>query len=183
MVKLTILMPNYNNATYIGQAIDSILMQKTRYQYKIIISDDASSDDSLKIIELYKQKYKNTIKVLKQKRNLGLTLNMLKLYNEAKSEYFCVLDSDDYWTDELKIEKTLSFLEEHKNYTSYQGKTLIKQDGTEKIYMDYTNNHTCLFSQYLTKSEKQQYMQISGGGGARQYNKCSNIISNYGTYF
>lgn len=109
------------------------------------------------------KQHKNKIKVLKQKENLRVTLNTLKLYNEAKSEYFCVLDSDDYWTSELKIEKALDFLEENKNYTSYQGKTLIKQNGTEKIYTDYTSNHTCLFSQYLTKSEKEQYIKATGG--------------------
>ena len=132
MTKLTILMPNYNNEDSIGQALDSILMQKTKYKFKIIISDDASNDNSLKVINSYKQKHKNKIKVLKQNKNLGLTLNSIKLYNEAKAEYFCVLDSDDYWIDELKIEKALNFLETYKHYTSYQGKTLIKQNNTKK---------------------------------------------------
>lgn len=54
MTKLTILMPNYNNESSIKQALDSILMQKTKYQYKIIISDYNSSDNSLKVIESYK---------------------------------------------------------------------------------------------------------------------------------
>ena len=60
---LTILMPLYNQEPYIRAALDSILMQETNYKYQLIINDDASTDNSLKIAKEYQAKYPNIIKI------------------------------------------------------------------------------------------------------------------------
>ena len=69
---------------------------KTNYPYKITISDDASTDNSIKVIEKYRKKHKDKIKLIKQKKNLKVCKNTIALYKQMDSEYFCTLDSDDY---------------------------------------------------------------------------------------
>lgn len=73
---------------------------------------------------------------------------MMRLYANTKTEYFCVLDPDDYWISKTKIQDALDFLESHKDYTSYQGKTLIKYSDKEVIYVDYPQDHTCDFENF-----------------------------------
>ena len=63
---LTILMPLYNQEPSIKDALNSILMQETNYKYELIISDDASTDGSLKIAKEYQAKYPDIIKILVQ---------------------------------------------------------------------------------------------------------------------
>ena len=66
--KLTIIMSNYNQANLIGCAIDSVLMQKTKFPFQLIITDDNSTkDDSAKVLKQYEKKYPVIIKVLYNK--------------------------------------------------------------------------------------------------------------------
>lgn len=156
--KLTIVVPTYNREKYMAQALDSILMQKTNYSYGIIIADDASSDNSLKIAEQYHSKYPNKIKILTSKTNQKLYKNILRVYAILRSKYFCVLDPDDYWTSELKIQKSLDFLESNKDYAIYSANTLLKyvndnentnEKERRKLYINRTSSKTSTFQDYL----------------------------------
>lgn len=132
--KLTIIMPSFNKAKYIKDALDSVFMQKTTYPYQIIIPDDCSTDGTIEIIEEYQKQHSN-ITLLKSEQNQGLFKNVIRAYAITKTDYFCVLDPDDYWVDELKIQKSLDFLEKNPDYTIYVTNTLtLNQDGTEGIW-------------------------------------------------
>lgn len=133
---LTIIMPTYNKKQYIDQALDSIFMQKTTYNYEIIVADDASNDGTLDIVNKYAIKYPNKIKILESKTNQKLFKNILRAYAITKTDYFCVLDPDDYWIDEEKIQKALDFLETHKDFTIYAANTnMLYSDGTKKAWV------------------------------------------------
>ncbi len=128
--KLTIIIPSYNKAKYIRDAFDSIFAQKTDYPYQIIVADDASTDGTIEIIEEYQKIYSNIV-LLKSETNQGLYRNIIRAYNVCKTDYFCVLDPDDYWTGELFIQKALNFLEKNKDYAIYASNTLIKYKNGE----------------------------------------------------
>lgn len=133
---LTIIMPTYNKKQYIGEALDSIFMQKTTYNYEIIVADDASNDGTLDIVQSYSLKYPNKIKLLESKANQKLFKNILRAYAATKTDYFCVLDPDDYWIDEEKIQKALNFLEENRDFTIYTANTnMLYSNGTTKQYI------------------------------------------------
>ena len=121
--KLTIIMPSYNKAKYIKEALDSVFMQKTTYPYQIIIPDDCSTDGTIEIVEEYQKQHSNII-LLKSEQNQGLFRNIIRAYEMTKTDYFCVLDPDDYWIDELEIQKSLDFLEKNPDYTIYVTNTL-----------------------------------------------------------
>ena len=81
--KLSILMPSYNKGRYIEEALESILMQETDYEYQIIIADDCSTDNTIDIVKSYQDKYSNKIVFLESDKNQGLYKNT-PLYNFLK---------------------------------------------------------------------------------------------------
>lgn len=150
MTDLTIIIPSYNKADYISQAIDSIFAQKTTYDYKIIVADDCSQDGTIEIVKKYKEKYPDKITLLTSEKNQKLYRNVLRAYELTDTEYFCVLDPDDYWVDEYKTQKALDFLEKNKEFTVYGANIIIKNpDGTEECYVSDTEEVDNDFNDYL----------------------------------
>lgn len=141
--KLTVIVPSYNNGQYIRQALDSIIMQKVEFDYQIIITDDASQDDSPDIIREYERKYPDRILALYSDRNQKLFRNMLKALERMNSEYFCVLDPDDYWSDNRRLQKAVDFLDTNPEYTIYGTNAYkIYNDGSVEPYYDCQNVNT-----------------------------------------
>jgi len=152
MAQLTVIMPSYNKEKYIKEAINSIFNQKTSYEYQIIIADDCSSDKTLDIIKEYQIKYPDKITLLTSDKNQKLFKNILRAYEILKTDYFCVLDPDDYWISENKIQKALDFLEKNKEYTIYSTNTIIKkQNGNEEKYLNFDNVKDSTFSDFLNE--------------------------------
>lgn len=94
-MKVSIIVPVYNSSNYLRACLDSLVNQ-TLSDIEIIAIDDASSDNSLAILEEYQKKYKNLIKVLKNNKNIGQSATRNKGIKIAKGDYIGFLDSDDY---------------------------------------------------------------------------------------
>ncbi|MBR2289487.1 MAG: glycosyltransferase family 2 protein [Clostridia bacterium] len=109
MEKINILMATYNGRRYVAKQIESILNQ-TYQDFRLIISDDCSSDSTLKILEEYEAKDKR-IEIFYQGENLGVQANFEFLIGKVRSEYFMFSDQDDIWEPD-KIEKSVKKLEE-----------------------------------------------------------------------
>ena len=117
-MKLTIVTTTYNQEKYIGEAIDSMLMQKTKFPFQIVVSDDCSQDRTREILEKYKKKYPEKIKVIKNEKNLGAMENFIHTLAQIKdTEYVALCDGDDFWTDENKLQKQIDFLDNNKDFT------------------------------------------------------------------
>ena len=112
--KLSVLLVTYNHEKYIKEAIESILMQNFKYDYEIVVVDDCSTDGSLQILYEYKKIYGDKINILRNEKNLGITKNYQRGFEECKGEYIAVLEGDDYWTSPLNLQKHVDFLDEHK---------------------------------------------------------------------
>lgn len=128
--KVKIAIGSYNFSEYIAEAIESVLMQKTKFPFGIVIADDGSTDGSQEIIKKYANKYPNKIEALLSPKNLGARLNGLRMIRKFNSEYISFLDGDDFWIGEHKLQKQIDFLEKNKNYTMCGGQTaLLYNDG------------------------------------------------------
>lgn len=100
MIKISIIITSYNVENYIEQCLDSVLNQ-TFKDIEIICIDDCSTDNTYKILENYKNKYGNKIKVFKNDKNYGNpSVGVNKGIELSKGEYLYILDSDDYLSDE-----------------------------------------------------------------------------------
>ena len=118
--KITVIMSNYNQAHFLPQAIDSVLKQKTDFDVQLIISDDCSTkDNSVEVIKAYADKYPDKIKALLNTENGRYLKNILRAKAVIKTPYFCLLDADDYWTDENYLQDAVNFLEANPDFTIY----------------------------------------------------------------
>lgn len=106
----------YNLEKYIGQAIESFLMQKTNFRYEIIIGEDYSSDSTRNIISEYSRKYPDLIEMVISDSNVGIIRNYNRILDKAKGKYIAICDGDDYWVDPLKLQKQVDFLESHDDF-------------------------------------------------------------------
>ena len=110
-ITLSICCVTYNHEPYIAQAIEGFLMQKTNFKVEIIIGEDLSTDDTRQIIGAYVSKYPDRINLITSSQNVGGIKNLLRVIEAASGKYIAICDGDDYWTDPLKLQKQVDFLE------------------------------------------------------------------------
>jgi len=135
--KLTVLMPSYNRGAYISEAVNSVLNQKTDFGVKLIITDDCSTDGSIEIIKELQRQYPEKIEIILSEKNERLLANILKAQVRVRTEYFCVLDPDDYYTDEFFLQKAVDFLDAHKDFTIYSSNCMmLYENKTEKPFIE-----------------------------------------------
>lgn len=125
---LTSIIFTYNHEDSIAKCIESILNQKTSYPYEIHIWDDCSTDSTSDICRKYAAQNPDKIKLTIQKKNTFcgpyLEMQSFAAIKLIKTKYFCVIDGDDYWCDENKIQIALDFLESHPEYNGFAHDTL-----------------------------------------------------------
>jgi glycosyltransferase involved in cell wall biosynthesis len=107
--KVIVCMLAYNHGKFISEAMESVFEQKADFNYKLLICNDASTDNTKDIIEKYRDIYGDKIIAVHNKKNLGITNNAKKLYSlaiESGAEYIATLEGDDYWlaTDKLQLQ-------------------------------------------------------------------------------
>jgi glycosyltransferase involved in cell wall biosynthesis len=105
----------YNHEPFIADAIESFLMQKTKFKFEILIHDDCSTDGTVEIIKKYEKKYPDIIKPLYQKENQyhkGVRVGDINK-NRALGRYIAICEGDDYWTSEDKLQKQVDYMEAH----------------------------------------------------------------------
>lgn len=112
-IKVSVICTSYNYEHYIGQALDSFLAQKTTFPYEIIIVDDCSTDASRQILEDYAARYPDIIRLFFNSTNKGLTQTWIDICKNARGQYIARCDADDYWIDELKLQKQVDLLDKH----------------------------------------------------------------------
>lgn len=116
---VSIICPAYNHEKFIQKTINGFLIQETNFRFEIIINDDASTDNTVEIIKSYENLYPDLFNNLYQQKNLYSSdrSSVLKcLLNSAKGKYIALCEGDDYWTDPLKLQKQVDFLENNSDY-------------------------------------------------------------------
>ena len=110
----------YNQEKYIAQAIESVLSQvDCGHEVVAYIGNDCSKDRTGDICHQYAQQYPGRIKVVDNERNLGLvgnTMNLLEIMRKDGCKYIAMLDGDDYWCDDHKLQKQVAYMEAHPEY-------------------------------------------------------------------
>lgn len=139
--KVTIIIPSYNHAKFIAEAIQSALDQ-TYQDFEILICDDASKDDSVSIIKQFENK---RISLVVNEKNLGACVTVNSLIQKSKGDYIALLNSDDIWLPN-KLEIQVAFLETHKNYNVlFSDAIIIKENGED--FNDQEHFYTNMFAQ------------------------------------
>ena len=156
----TVLLITYNQADSIGKAIDSILAQKTKYPYKIHVFDDASTDGTTDIVLQYASKYPDKIIPYIAKQNQGSASNVWAAYGSVDTKYCAILEGDDYWCDDEKLELQISALEANPECSSCAGNTIMHNIGDK--YENIKDGNLLIDKKLIEKSNKFDKELLSG---------------------
>lgn len=110
----------YNHESFIAQALDSFLMQKTVFPFEIVVHDDASSDKTANIVREYEKKYPDIIKPIYEEENQYSknVAHFRKVVDDAcKGKYIAYCEGDDYWIEPDKLQVQVDWLESHPEHT------------------------------------------------------------------
>ena len=113
--------------------MSSIFMQKINCDYEIVISEDYSTDGTKEIIQ---RKYAchPKVRVIYNEENLGIRRNYINILPQLKGEYYTVLDPDDYWIGEEKIQHQINFLDCNPEFAAVAHNTMLRNlDGSEQL--------------------------------------------------
>lgn len=114
--KVSILITAYNHEKFIKNTVQSVLNQETTFPYQIIVGEDCSSDNTRNILMDLQKKYPDKIVLKLRSQNLGRK-NFMDLFNSCQGEYIAMMDGDDYWIDENKLQRQVDFLENNPGYS------------------------------------------------------------------
>ena len=130
-VMVSIVMITYNQDRYIKDAVESILNQECNFKIELIIADDKSQDNTEKLIlEIIKHHKKgHFIKYTKHKINKGIVPNIMWALGQSSGKYIAVCEGDDFWTDSLKLQKQVDFLNKHSDFSMTFHSVNILNDG------------------------------------------------------
>lgn len=115
----------YNHSKFIRRCLDSILSQKTDFDYEICLGEDDSNDGTREICQEYEKKYPGMIRLFLRDRNDSnrykcrgpWQYNFIETFRACRGKYIAICDGDDFWTDDQKLKKQVTFLEEHPNFS------------------------------------------------------------------
>lgn len=145
----------YNQEDYIEEAIKSFLMQKTNFNYEVLIHDDASKDNTPKIIKKYAKMYPEIIKPIFQNENKyskGIKVQYEYNLKRAQGKYIAICEGDDFWTDEYKLQKQVDYMENNPDCTLcvHAVKKINSQSGLEiGDIRPYKNNIRCSVEDFI----------------------------------
>ena len=131
----------YNHEEYIRQCLDSILNQKTNFEFEIIVGEDNSKDSTRAICEDYASRFESKIRLFKRrdedkvKINGRITgrFNFVANLKETNGTYVAILDGDDYWQDEHKLQKQVDLAEQFNLLGVYGGYQILEDDGLHDV--------------------------------------------------
>ena len=118
-IMVSVIMLCYNHEKYLREAIESVVNQKTSFDYELIIHDDASTDGSQAIIREYQAKYPQIIHAILQEENQyskKVPIRRTFIDPVIRGKYIASCEGDDYWSDENKLQSQVDFLESHEDY-------------------------------------------------------------------
>lgn len=114
-VKLSIGLFCHNHEAFVRQALEGILSQDAGIVTEVLVMDDASSDATLEIVRSFAQSRPEII-IHRSEVQQGPVKQARWFTSEARGEYMCWLDADDYWNEPSKIRRQLAFLDSQPEY-------------------------------------------------------------------
>ena len=107
----------YNHEPFLQKCLDGFMMQKCKFDFEIVLGEDCSTDNSRNLILNFAKMYPGKFKLILHKYNVGANANQKLVFENCKGKYIAMCEGDDYWTDPLKLQKQVDFLEVNENFS------------------------------------------------------------------
>lgn len=116
---VSVVMITYGHEDFIKEAIEGVFLQQTNFDVELIISNDSSPDNSDEVIRNLIENAPSNINVnyIFHTQNIGMMPNFISALQNANGKYIAVCEGDDYWTDPLKLQKQIDFLQANPDYS------------------------------------------------------------------
>lgn len=124
----------YNHVNYIGKCLDSLVSQQTNFPFEVIVGEDYSTDGTREIVFNYQKKYPDLIKVVTSDQNVGVRENGIRVRKACSGKFYAICDGDDFWNDNLKLQKQIDFLESNPDYGMVYSDINVVDENDESYY-------------------------------------------------
>ncbi len=114
--KVSVCLVTYNHENYIRQCLDAILSQQVTFDYEIVIGEDKSKDNTLAVVTEYQQKHPGKISIITSADNVGMVANWERTLMACKGKYIAIIEGDDCWISNYKLQKQFDQFEQHPEY-------------------------------------------------------------------
>ena len=138
--KVSVCVLVYNHENYLKACLDSIIGQRCNFDFEVVVSDDASTDGSAKILETYSQRHPELFNVIYNDENLyskGVKINPEINFPRCRGEYIAICEGDDFWMDQFKLQKQVEFLENNPEYVLSYGRLQCVDSESRIIQTSY----------------------------------------------
>lgn len=132
-IAVSVAVITYNMQQYLSQLLDSILMQKTNFRYEIVVDDDHSPDDSRTILQDYARRYPDVFVLSLRDQNVGGSKNMYGVLRQCRGKYVAILEGDDWWEADDKLQYQFDFMEAHPEYVGMYCNSWCELSRTESV--------------------------------------------------
>jgi glycosyltransferase involved in cell wall biosynthesis len=112
-MKVSVAMVTYRHERFIAQAIESVLAQRTDFDFELVIGEDCSPDGTREVAQKYAEKYPEKIRLKYPEKNIGLTRNLSQTIGACRGEYVAWLEGDDYWVSPDKLQRQADYLDQN----------------------------------------------------------------------
>lgn len=133
-MKVSVWMSAYNHEKFIGDCLDSVLSQKTNFDFDIILGEDCSTDNTREIVLSYEKKHPGKIKLFLPEKNIGMMKMDVETWKLCTGEYIALLNGDDYWIDDHKLQTQVDFLESNSDTVMCFHKAKVINENTGYIF-------------------------------------------------
>jgi glycosyltransferase involved in cell wall biosynthesis len=158
---ISVITVTFGQEKYIINTLKGVLMQKTNEPIEFIIANDNSPDNTHSIIQEFLDKettpHNLTIKYIRHENNKGAIANFFWAIKKATGKYIAICEGDDYWTDPLKLQKQVDFLEQNPDFVlCFHPVKILNLDGT--IVDDFITKVPENYSERKTLAENPNYI-------------------------
>lgn len=166
-VVLDVLLITYNQSKYIEETVRSILSQRTKFRFRVLVADDCSKDDTVEKIRRLSEETEIPFVFLQSEHNLGIMKNYKRSFAACTAEFTAILEGDDIWTDPLRLQKHVEFLQQHTECSMSFNRYIVKNFEEGTFHMQ---------PRFSAEDEQKPFRYISGHDLAYD-----NLIGNFST--
>lgn len=150
-VKLNVILITYNHEQFIRETLETILSQKTSFKFNIIVADDCSTDNTVEIIREVEKTTDIPFVFLTNDKNLGIMQNYKRAFAHCNASYVAIMEGDDLWTDNLRLEKHVDFLDAHCECSMTFNRYIVKnfEEGTTRLQPVFSQQEEALYFRYV----------------------------------
>ncbi|WP_437202350.1 glycosyltransferase [Planctomicrobium sp. SH664] len=110
---VSVLTITYNHERFIEGTLRSALSQQTDFDFEIVVGEDCSTDSTREILLRLQQQFPDRLRLILQPRNVGLMQNFVETFRACRGKYIALMEGDDYWTNDTKLQQQVDFLNAH----------------------------------------------------------------------